>query len=900
MTAGGKNPTGHWAADAMGAKVELFPTFQELCAQARNIEKKPLSVPASPIDGKLVLDENIGIFPREFDDYTYSYLLFEAQKVERRLYKDEFAAESSAPVAAPRLSPEQQMEGDLHRFVEAQGQEDLQEEEDDLMRSLRKKGKEAPGKSKTTAQMPEEEEPGIEEMPVPEPEEEAPMPPAAKARILPPRILPARQPSPVPQAPAPRAREEKLAAPQEQEEQPPLPEPPAVQEPKVTAAPRVQRLPPAEQEMAQGASSAPAKLSSYSKLSPRLKALLEAKLRREEEKSREKREAQDSLVKTPPPPEDEPEDMPGPEPEEEGEPEEKGRLETLRKPMPEEDEGEHEIMRKPMPDDEEPSEEDSGPPAKLPLRKISREEYDIDDDEPGIGKEEAVPGAEEEPGLMDEEEELPEPEAPMPEEIKLPAKKQEKEAGQREPMLIKPMFPDAAGKPQSGEESDRMRRIQRILGELSPDRMRQQPKLQEDFSLDKPEHSEPEDGVVGEAPVPEEKPAPAILAKKTARGRKKKEAALPVGKKAPSKKPVKLPEAAPEVEAEEPEEMTVPAAAPKKPVPVKLQPPAREEEPEEQEEVPIARKKLMPRIPAKEEEPEDQAAPRRLRSPAEAEEEEPEAQPARKKLIPRIPPREEEPADEDEEEKPAVRVRRRILPGMMRTKPGAPRTYVPPARKAVPAPEEEEPEEQVPRKKMPVREDQEPEPDEEPAPEEEKVSPSIAPLKPRKLVSDEAPEEHEKTPEQIAQDEKMRKMAQQLARLEAGRIKEISGTASLPEEDEGIPLPDDSDDVPKPEKYGQAKEMLRRNLEHDEVARKVRQEEEVTVEQFAKANMVWLYEIYKMGGMSREDFLQKASAKYSESKSGAPPSPLGDGGQEPPPNPALANLSKEIGKKDKK
>ena len=144
---------------------------------------------------------------------------------------------------------------------------------------------------------------------------------------------------------------------------------------------------------------------------------------------------------------------------------------------------------------------------------------------------------------------------------------------------------------------------------------------------------------------------------------------------------------------------------------------------------------------------------------------------------------------------------------------------------------------------------------------------------------------------------KMKRMAEQLARLEAGRVKEVAGTAAIPQEEEDVPLPED--DVPKPEDYSQAKEMLRRNLEHDEIARKVRQEEEAEVEQFAKEHMVWLYEIYKMGGMSREDFIQKAAAKYSESKSDSPPGAAASGA-ELPPNPALANLGKEIEKKEKK
>ena len=123
----------------MGEKTEVFPTFAELCTAAREVEKKPLALPPKPIDGKLVLDENSGIFPREFEDYTYSYLLFEAQKVERRIYASEVSASAPRRDTTSALTPEQQMQQDLHKFVSAQEQSSLDKEESNLVGSLEKK-----------------------------------------------------------------------------------------------------------------------------------------------------------------------------------------------------------------------------------------------------------------------------------------------------------------------------------------------------------------------------------------------------------------------------------------------------------------------------------------------------------------------------------------------------------------------------------------------------------------------------------------------------------------------------------------------------------------------------------------------------------------------------------------
>jgi hypothetical protein len=336
----------------------------------------------------------------------------------------------------------------------------------------------------------------------------------------------------------------------------------------------------------------------------------------------------------------------------------------------------------------------------------------------------------------------------------------------------------------------------------------------------------------------------------------------------------------------------------------------------EEDQTPVQRK-FAPRIPVREEEAETEEAPAEERAPAPVqrklsprlpvreEEAESEEAPASAKLKPRFPVREEEAGgaapEETETRAPASQLRRRVLPGMSRTAPSLQQTYVPPARerKQFPIPQQQgEPEEE--RQGEPVGEGAQGGEEAAPAEEGAEVSPRIAALRPRKLVSDEAPEAAGKTPEQLAQERKMAEMAKQLARLEAGREKEVAGTAEMPAEEEDMPPPPEPEAAPKPEEYEQAKESLRKTLEHDETARKVKQEDEALVEQYAKDHLVWLYEIYKMGGMGRADFLQKASEKYSEAQSGGSKPAAAEGASDAPPNPALANLSKVIEKKDKK
>ena len=66
---------------------------------------------------------------------------------------------------------------------------------------------------------------------------------------------------------------------------------------------------------------------------------------------------------------------------------------------------------------------------------------------------------------------------------------------------------------------------------------------------------------------------------------------------------------------------------------------------------------------------------------------------------------------------------------------------------------------------------------------------------------------------------------------------------------------------------------------------------------YAKRMHPWLYDIYKVGGMTIEEFRTRVKAKMSEETSGASSS---SGSSGAPANVAFANLNKELNKKFKK
>ncbi len=236
---------------------------------------------------------------------------------------------------------------------------------------------------------------------------------------------------------------------------------------------------------------------------------------------------------------------------------------------------------------------------------------------------------------------------------------------------------------------------------------------------------------------------------------------------------------------------------------------------------------------------------------------------------------------------------------------GQMRTYVPPARQKI-----------IPNIRA-VKNDTRNEDEAEPAGEamqpssgKTRVAMPAVSLVPKKLAAKPAPKEapdlqigDEAEDESAPKPSAMAKPAQREGEdNDAGRKmaqskgRDLSSEAVLPPEEEDIevPRPDSAEEgAPQPDQYEQAKEDFRRKIEDGEVKQNAKAEAEELLEQYARENLVWLYEIYKMGGISREDFLQKVREKTSES--GAPAGQL-----EAPANPALAAIGKEIEKKNKK
>ena len=131
------------------------------------------------------------------------------------------------------------------------------------------------------------------------------------------------------------------------------------------------------------------------------------------------------------------------------------------------------------------------------------------------------------------------------------------------------------------------------------------------------------------------------------------------------------------------------------------------------------------------------------------------------------------------------------------------------------------------------------------------------------------------------------------------KTKEIAGKAELPEQKDDeleVPVPPPEDSEPAPQEYEEAKEGFKAKMQNEGIRAKTMEDAEAMIEAYAKENLVWLYEIYSMGGMPRADFLQRAREKMEEAGlAPAQPEP-----SEAPPNPALANLGKEIDKRYKK
>ncbi|MFA6489483.1 MAG: hypothetical protein WCT52_02275, partial [Candidatus Micrarchaeia archaeon] len=292
----------------------------------------------------------------------------------------------------------------------------------------------------------------------------------------------------------------------------------------------------------------------------------------------------------------------------------------------------------------------------------------------------------------------------------------------------------------------------------------------------------------------------------------------------------------------------------------------------------------------------------------------------------------------------------RILPGGMAIPSAYQQTYVPPARQRVlptraqesrptSAPQDEK-QEDLPLEKKPMRvlptkipiRKPEPEPEpEEKTPEDfeqEKLRARTAESLRKKLqapVPDEGPEEaHEKeaqeneeerVPSPDADDVPLPPKSEDSAsekpksslpsRPFQQSSREISGEAKLPEKDDdelSIPSPSQEDEPPEPapNDYADAKQQFKRKIEQAGLKEEIRMESEETLEQYAKENMIWLYEIYKMGGMSREDFIEKVREQSGSHGEGQQSGGTQGEASAPPANPALESLNRELDKKAKK
>jgi len=83
------------------ASSDILPGFAEMCRQARETERNTVSVKQSKLTDSLHPDENDSIFPKEFDSYTFSYLFSEAQRVGRTAASEKYYSSLSKPANIP-------------------------------------------------------------------------------------------------------------------------------------------------------------------------------------------------------------------------------------------------------------------------------------------------------------------------------------------------------------------------------------------------------------------------------------------------------------------------------------------------------------------------------------------------------------------------------------------------------------------------------------------------------------------------------------------------------------------------------------------------------------------------------------------------------------------------------
>jgi hypothetical protein len=1005
------------------------PDFATACAKAREMEKNLLTAKPSPISGPLSIHPDEEIFPQEYESYTYAYLLSEAQKVERTLYMKGLQTSMSSQKPGAKSIDESKMEAELRKFagagelpqVPALPQEKQQAPvlppskampgglrlpEIPLGKKKEEKGKTAappppspsgfsvtqtfrakppaipitPGEAHEAEEIAEESVPQEaaefeQEHPGYQPPEEEPEKPGSEPDF----IGPEKEPQFSAKKQEEGASEPHFAAKRQEGKTRPGLSQITMDEDENLAVER--EIP--ETSMPQ----APPSASSASKLSPRLREIIEAKLRREEERKKKEAEILEGI---------------------ELKPQEEGKKEA-----PQEEEivlsARERLIRKLQKQSWQQAKPSLQPaqetvPSEPHEQEAPRQpEGDMHADE-GQAQLEGEPSAEEEPAKTAPQESPSARKPKLPQEESAPALPSRAPAGG---ITIQPIFAGEESHVQSqpekpAVESERLKKIQRIIEELSPDkykagaiapreeqegkgqanakpgpipRQMQEgdqplPKAKPKLRLEQIEEEEQEEEVGPPSPKPglqkgkaAPKTVPKSLGKKPQAKKQIAKETVPVSKKGKGKiqqKPAARKPAAVE------EEMPARQQA-KRTLPARAEPEEMGEETPQEEAAPTfaPKKRTLPREEAQ------APAPKKRLLPSEEEANKQEAEGAqapapKKRILPQAPEPEEEmpppkrgrvfPAPQAQPPVAApIKVGKRILPGGSRPQvreeeEQVAETYVPPARqKLVPkmrqeeieeesVSEEETEEEPMPQKpRVRMREEETGEPalarrqaprgqeiEEEQIPVQ-KIPSGLPPAYGRaipKKAADDAPVDEEPSPEQLAEERRRQQNAAALAAklrlaqakpaavqqapltpgapFSAKKTHDIAGEASLPEEEEEkideweIPKPLQEGQGAAPADYSMAKGEFKRKLEEVEVKKKAKEHTDEFVEQYAKENLVWLYEIYKMGGMTRDDFMQKAREKLRESSQGAVP-----GGGPEAENPALSNLERELEKKKK-
>lgn len=894
----------------------LFPDFAELCRQARGIEKNPLKLQPSQISDALEPGEGEAIFPKDFESYTYAYLLGEAQKIERRVFAARYQSAAAPPSAKPKQQgAASQEEQELRQFASAQKPEEL-----------------PPVAPFAIETQPKAQLPPIPSIPLIK-RDSAPAQPTQKQEE--------EEKPPAPDSVPYEAEEFE----EEQGDNLPLPSEPGEEE---EAVPKKEEAPVSSRRESS--------FSSTSKLSPRLRAIIEEKLRRDDEKSRAQQEAGP--------------EAPAPEPEpaqKEGEIVMSSRERLLRKlqkaeaPIEEQPEAAEGLSQEEgaggQPREEEEERAAPIPPARRKAESAKEELHELEKEE-GTGMEEEPPDAEKEEGAGEErmEGEPPELEKETPEEKAGGAPLEERgkparsqiAAGRPIPpgsLLIKQIFTgdeEAAPSKKEKEEplqEERLRRIQRIMGELAPDKYRaaaapkasvaqeeipasklrkkpvELPQMEEEEApLEEPE--EEAEGQPGRARTRLAKKIGSIFSKQRkgpAQETEEEETAQPRKKSAKKSEEQEQPEEEKEIPAakrrnkplrrqqKEEETEAVPQEAPEEeaeeqPVPQQKQAPSsksisQSRAPKKSAKGKAAQVPILGKAGSKKK---PQAAAAKKAQPVEPEPEEEERE------FPKTLVRAAKPAQQEEAPKKGVR----ILPGGIAVPRAQQKTYVPPARQQLTREMQSQQEEDAARKA------------------------ELFETVPKK-AADDRPSDEGKTPGELEEEKRRQRQASALASKLAQakeaakrqkppaaqeakelrtppdpkKTRDIAGEAKLPEEEEEadieVPKPpedQDEEDAPKPQQYEQAKEEFKKKMTEEDIKEKAKVESDEMLEEHAKENYIWLYEVYKMGGISREDFLQKVREKIAEEKGSAqkPAQP------EAPANPALAALGKEIDSKPKK